>query len=248
MNNQGWIKLHRKIFENKYWLLEPFTKAQAWIDLLLLANHKEGEILIRGNFVKVNRGQVGWSERSLSKRWRWSRMKVRRFLDDLKTRQQIRPQKNNITTLIDIINYKVYQSDETTNETTERPQKDHRRDHNKNDKNDKNILSKDNTTYGNSEINYILSSYKKWLGTIPTDRKPRQVAQHIRQITHTFIKTIAPYRKYEFNELIDKSFKWYMERDQIKGETLDVVKRKMKMLFDVTLEKAKGGVKHDKQI
>ena len=46
---EGWIKLHRKIWENKYWL-EPrrFSKAEAWIDIMLLASHKEHE-LIFGN-------------------------------------------------------------------------------------------------------------------------------------------------------------------------------------------------------
>ena len=39
--NQGWIKLHRTLQDNKLWYSEPLTKGQAWVDLILLANHKD---------------------------------------------------------------------------------------------------------------------------------------------------------------------------------------------------------------
>ncbi len=76
---RGYIKLHRRLQENKLWLLDPFTRGQAWVDMLLLANYKEGWIRKRGILVTVNRGQLGWSEVALAKRWKWSRGKVRRF-------------------------------------------------------------------------------------------------------------------------------------------------------------------------
>jgi len=138
MNDTGWVKLHRQMFDNRLWLAEPFTKAQAWIDLFANANHKTGSFWVRGVEVVIERGQIGWSELTMASRWKWSRMKVRRFLDDLETRQQIIQHKRyKITTIITIINYNRYQ-DETSNDTTERQQKDNRRDTNKNDKNVKN--------------------------------------------------------------------------------------------------------------
>ena len=78
-NNLGWIRIHRKIMDTPEWLAEPFTRAQAWVDLLLLANHETGFIRKRGIMIAVERGQVGYSEDALSARWRWSRGKVRRF-------------------------------------------------------------------------------------------------------------------------------------------------------------------------
>ena len=120
MENDGWISLHRKIMDNKYWLSEPFTRAQAWVDLLLLANHKPGQIRKRGILIDVNRGQVGFSEESLAARWRWSRGKVLRFLSELKTGQQIErvpvQQNPKLSSLISIINYDFYQSGDTTKE------------------------------------------------------------------------------------------------------------------------------------
>ena len=80
---EGWIKIYRKIMENPMYLSEPFTRMQAWIDLLLIANRKDGFFYIRGNKVIVHRGQIVLSERTLAVRWKWSRGKVSRFLKDL---------------------------------------------------------------------------------------------------------------------------------------------------------------------
>jgi hypothetical protein len=135
---QGWIKLHRQVEDNPLWLSEKFTKAQAWIDLILFANHKDGTMVIRGNIIKIKRGQTGWSELTMMKRWRWSKNKVRRFLSTLERVQQIKQEKlYKITSITTILNYERYQGD-TTDDTTEGLQKDYRRYTNKNDKNVKN--------------------------------------------------------------------------------------------------------------
>lgn len=143
MDDQGWIKLHRQIQNNELWLSEKFTRAQAWVDLLLLANHKDGMFFLRGNEVKVKKGQVARAERTLAKRWRWSRDKVRRFLEWLKTRQQIRQQQSNVINILEIINYERYQQNDTTDKTTKKPQKDHRQDTYNNVKNEKNEKKKE---------------------------------------------------------------------------------------------------------
>lgn len=125
-NNQGWIKLHRSITDSPEWRAEPFTRSQAWIDLLLLANHKTGHIRIRGILVTVERGQVGYSEETLAIRWRWSRGKVRRFLQHLIELSQISrnsvQQNPRVSSLITITNYELYQANDTTNDTTKSQQ------------------------------------------------------------------------------------------------------------------------------
>jgi uncharacterized phage protein (TIGR02220 family) len=89
-----------------------------------------GHIRKRGVLVEIPRGSVGWSERELSRRWKWSRGKFRRFLKELEKSERIVPQKNNVTTRIDLVNYDVYQlgstTNSTTNSTTDGPQTDHR--------------------------------------------------------------------------------------------------------------------------
>lgn len=123
----SWIKLHRKISKNQLWTLEPFTRGQAWVDLILLANFERGYILVRGNKINVERGQVGWSELKLSERWKWSRSKVRTFFKLLESEQQIVQQKNKLSSIISIVNYDEYQKQDNrtdNKETTEGQQKD----------------------------------------------------------------------------------------------------------------------------
>jgi uncharacterized phage protein (TIGR02220 family) len=125
MENNGWIKLHRTIMETPDWLSEPFTKAQAWIDLLLLANYKTGYIRKRGILITVDRGQVGYAEESLAERWQWSRGKVRRFLVELarlsrisrKISEKTIQKKTSVSNLISIINYDAYQAISTEDGT-----------------------------------------------------------------------------------------------------------------------------------
>lgn len=135
--HQGYIKLYRKVSGNPMWTAEKFTRGQAWIDLIMLTNHKDGNIRVRGVKVTVRRGECGWSVLSLANRWKWSRGKVQRFLDELQTEQQIVQQKNNITTLIKIINYDAYQSSSTTDSTICDAPNGHQTDTNNNEKNDK---------------------------------------------------------------------------------------------------------------
>lgn len=130
--DKGWIKLWRQAEDDPLYFAEPFTRYHAWIDLLLMANHKPGVIYKRGIRLNLDRGDVGMSELELSKRWRWSRGKVRRFLSEMESEkeQKIVQQKSNLTTCIHIVNYGKYQG----NGTPDGHQTDTRRYRNKNEK------------------------------------------------------------------------------------------------------------------
>lgn len=95
---------------------EPFTRMQAWIDLLLVTNYRDTVIYVRGNKVDVKRGQIAKSQDFFATRWKWSRGKVIRFLDELQKCGQIVQQKSNVITLISVVNYECYQQDSTTDE------------------------------------------------------------------------------------------------------------------------------------
>jgi hypothetical protein len=145
--SKGWIKVHRKIQDNPLWTCEPFSRGQAWIDLIAMANHKRSFFYKRGHKIDVERGHLARSEKELSDRWQWSRTKVRKFLNDLEEEQQIKLQKNNLSTFISITNYDEYQEKEPqtipqkdTKRTAEVPQKDTYKNV-KNAKNEKNISS-----------------------------------------------------------------------------------------------------------
>lgn len=137
----GWIKIHRKIFENPFYFSEKFTRCQAWFDLLLLANFNDGFFYKRGIKVVVSRGQVGYDLDSLGLRWKWSRGKVDRFINELEKEKQVIRQKTNVTTLISIINYELYQSDDNTDSKADNKPDGHQTvnqtETNKNDKKNK---------------------------------------------------------------------------------------------------------------
>lgn len=78
---EGWISIHRKIFDNWVWQDKPFAMGQAWIDLLLLAYHEDTKRIWRGEMKEYKRGTVNVSITFLADRWGWSWRRVKRFLN-----------------------------------------------------------------------------------------------------------------------------------------------------------------------
>lgn len=139
---EGWIKLNRQITEHWLWQKFPFSYGQAWIDLLILANHEDEKVPYKGDIVICKRGDVSRSILSLSKRWQWGRDKTRDFLRLLEKDEMIVLNATTNRTTITIVNYDKFQVSPTTNTTTN-PQRTQQRtlnepDTNKNVKNEKN--------------------------------------------------------------------------------------------------------------
>lgn len=136
---RGYVSIWRSLADDSLWLSEPFTRGQAWVDLVMLANYSPNFFYLRGNRVDVGIGELAWSEENLSKRWRWSRNKVRGFLKMLISEQQIEQQKSRVINKIKIINYSYYQKKDNrkhNRKTSKEQQKD--TNNNKNNKNKEN--------------------------------------------------------------------------------------------------------------
>lgn len=116
--DEGWIKIHRKVLSHPMYYAEPFTRMQAWFDLLLLASRLPNVLYIRGNRVEIKPGTVAKSKEYLCGRWRWSRGKVNRYLDMLENEGMIVQQKSRVITCISIPKFEYYQLDGTTESTT----------------------------------------------------------------------------------------------------------------------------------
>lgn len=227
--HRGYIKLWRKISDNPLWTDSKFTPGQAWIDLILLANHKVGHIRVRGIKVEVPRGYCGWSQVALSDRWKWSRGKVIRFLDELEMIQQIEQQKNNVTTLIKILNYDEYQCNGTADNTADGQQTDSKQYTNKNDKNEKN----DNIIAGtlipatnNCPYEKIKDLYHTILPTLPRVRilTPKRQSSIKARWTQKFtLKDGTPSNTIEFWE---KYFTYISESQFLMGQVEPLKGRK----------------------
>lgn len=140
---QGWISVHRQIQEHWLWADKPFSKGQAWIDMLMLANHEDKKTLIDNNIVVIESGSFVTSEHKLSERWGWSRWKVHEFLNLLQSDNMISAKTDHRKTTINVINYEKYRYVPVNNQpvtdqspTTDRPLTDtNNNDNNANNEN-----------------------------------------------------------------------------------------------------------------
>jgi DNA replication protein DnaD len=120
---KGYIKLHREISDHWLWDEKPFSKGQAWIDILLMANHDTKKFTLGNELIEVERGSCITSELKLMDRWGWSKTKVRDFLELLQKDKMLAKKSDKKKTTLTVCNYCVWQD----SETTEKPQKNHRK-------------------------------------------------------------------------------------------------------------------------
>lgn len=166
---EGWIKLHRKIQD--HWIYQEkrkFSRYEAWLDMIMMANHKGNRFLHGSELVEVERGQFITSELKLMDRWDWGKNKLRLFLDLLEKDGMIIKKTDRKRTAITICNYGLYHD----SETKDGPQADQSRtdsgpsaDTNKNVKNDKNeeeVLNDDDKAFAQ-----VVDFYQRNIGQMP---------------------------------------------------------------------------------
>ena len=115
----GWIKLDRKILDSGIWKGERFTKGQAWVDLLLLANHKDSKEIYRGSLKTFKKGCVYRSKDWLSKRWGWTWRTTDRFLKMLERDNMVTVNCTKHDTTITLVNWESYQGKGRTDDISD---------------------------------------------------------------------------------------------------------------------------------
>ncbi|MBO8660211.1 DnaD domain-containing protein [Staphylococcus aureus] len=113
----GWISIDRSI--QNHWLFKEkrtFSKFEAWIYLLMEANHSKAKVPIGNQIVTVERGQRLTSILTLSDLFNWSRFKVKTFLDLLESDGMLEVKTTSKYTLITIVDYDFYQSEQGRNQ------------------------------------------------------------------------------------------------------------------------------------
>lgn len=136
--SEGYIKLDRSLLNHWLWEEKPFDKARAWVDLLLLANHKTTKGVYKDEIVEYKRGTVNRSITWLADRWGWSRDKTRRFLRVLESDGMVRVEPTPNRTVVTIENYASFQDRRTANKAANKATNRQRADTYNNDNNDKN--------------------------------------------------------------------------------------------------------------
>lgn len=178
---EGWVMLHRKV--RKHWIFNKrrvFSEFEAWIDLIMSANHSDSRFQLGMDVVEIRRGGMVTSLRGLGERWMWSRTKVRNFLNLLQRDGMITYFSDTQKTVLDIVNYSVYQStDYEKNDTIvprecrENDTRVTRKDTNNNDKNEKNVKN-EKKKYAEFVV-MTNAEYEKLTGTYGEDRVQRMI-------------------------------------------------------------------------
>ena len=129
----GWIKIERSVSD--HWIFRDPWKFRCWIDLLLLVNHTEQRVEIKGQIFTCGAGETLRSLQSLATRWKCSRSKVRRLLKLLEADHMIELKDERKTTRRKVCNYAIYQTERNANETQTKQKRTQTR-MNKKDKNE----------------------------------------------------------------------------------------------------------------
>lgn len=153
----GYISLYRSIQGHYLWEDIPFTKGQAWIDILLRASYDDRELLYNGKLYKLEAGEFITSMSKLSKAWGWSREKVRRYLDLLESDSMICYLTDTHKTAIKVLNYKGFQACSKIKQATNEQQTSNRRAANEQQTS---TINKYNNC--NNDNTYSLSCVKKY--------------------------------------------------------------------------------------
>ena len=136
----GWIKLHRKIFDNPIWQNEKALKI--WIWCLLKANHKQNHILFSRQQIPIKKGQFIFGRKKASQELRIPETTIYFWINYLKVNSYIDIKSTNKYSIITILNWNEYQTIDSkvdNKRTTDGQQMDTNKNV-KNDKNEKNNI------------------------------------------------------------------------------------------------------------
>ena len=131
--SMGWILLYRSIRDSWIWESKPFSLGQAWIDLILDANHEDRKFFLNGRLKTVKRGQKWTSVRTLAERWGWQNKKVINFLRALEEDGMINRESTSAGTLLTIVNYGKYQDHGNTKDNSSTTRKTTQKKHGDNE-------------------------------------------------------------------------------------------------------------------
>lgn len=110
-NNEGWIKLNRKVLNNPI-VTKDSEYFSVWCLLLLLATHKDIEKIFDGKKITLKPGQLITGRKYISKLFSISESKVQRILKEFENEHQIEQQTSPRNRLISIVNWSEYQNNE----------------------------------------------------------------------------------------------------------------------------------------
>ncbi len=157
--NQGYISLHRKVMQNFLFKEKrAFSKFEAWLYLLMNANHTDTKVLLGNQLIDVKKGSFITSEIKLMAEFSWSKSKLRTFLSLLESQSMIEKVTDSKKTTLTIVKYSDYQE----HQTAKKPQKNRKptakelRSDTDNNENNDNKDNNENNITNPTEVELVL--------------------------------------------------------------------------------------------
>ena len=110
----GWIKIHRKIWENPV-VTKDLAHLGVWIWLLTHATHKPHDTMFGGKRITLQPGQLITGRLKMAKELHLSDSRINRIINEFKNDHQIEQQATPYGSLFSIVNWHKYQEDEQQN-------------------------------------------------------------------------------------------------------------------------------------
>jgi sensor domain CHASE-containing protein len=120
--NDGWIALHRKIFNSKDFNNQ--LEVAVFIYLVAMASHKSSQVVYRKKKLTLNRGDVSIAYRDLARKFNISLQNIKTIIKNLKKSGNINQKLTKNLSIYTIVKYSKYQDIEPqsnqklTNRTT----------------------------------------------------------------------------------------------------------------------------------
>lgn len=113
--SEGWIKLHRKLWENPI-VTKDADHLAVWVWLLTHATHAPRAAMFNGEKITLKSGQLITGRKKIAKETGVNESKVKRIIELFKSDQQIDQQTNGHGSLISIVRWVDYQKSDQQND------------------------------------------------------------------------------------------------------------------------------------
>ena len=112
------ITIPRSLFDDDAFPPEPYSRREAYIDLIQKACYEPKKLPYKGCVIELQRGQLAISVRTLAARWGWSKSKVETVLNEFAREERIGRKSDGVMSIISILNYDAFQKPMDTNQDT----------------------------------------------------------------------------------------------------------------------------------
>lgn len=212
-DNHGYISLHRKIMQNFLFKEKrQFSRFEAWIYLLMSANHSDTEVLLGNQLIKVKKGSFITSEIKLMAEFQWSKSKLRAFLILLESQSMIEKITDTKKTTLTIVKYSDYQELQTAKKPRKNREKTAKELRADTDNNENNYNNDNNENNASTSINIDIEVEQQAAKSQKSIRFIKPTIDEIRMLNTIANLNIDPEQFFDFYESKD----WMVGKNKMK--------------------------------